>query len=371
MILDGSNGVTFNDASLQGAAASPFGLKNRIINGDMRIDQRNAGASVTVNSASNFFSCDRFACSGTSSAGVYTIQQVSDAPTGFTNSLKITTTTASASIGSSADYLVGQKIEGFNFADMQWGTANAQTVTLSFRVKSSLTGTFSGVLANDAWNRSYVFSYVINAANTWETKTITIAGDTTGTWVGATNGTGLRIFFSMGSGSSYVTTANTWTSGTYETISGATNVISTLSATWQITGVQLEVGSTATPFERRQYGQELVSCQRYYSKSYDVNVAPGSNNSNGLVVVGGSSNTGNNQQVDIRFKVSMRTSPTVTGYYSTGTINTWDYGRNGAAGNTTPTFDLIGENGCRVYASVGAAWVVSNLGGHYTASAEL
>lgn len=324
LIVDGTSGVTFNDSSLQGAAASPYVLKNRIINGAMVIDQRNAGASVTVNSASNSYACDRFLGSGTSSAGVYTMQQVSDAPTGFTNSLKITTTTASASLGSSADYLVGQKIEGFNFADMQWGTANAQTVTLSFRVKSSLTGTFAGVLANSAWDRSYVFTYVISAANTWETKTITIAGDTTGTWVGATNGTGLRIFFSIGSGSSYVTTGNSWVAGTYETVSGATNVISTLSATWQITGVQLEIGTSATPFERRLYNQELANCQRYL---------PAIQNNTGERLVGPALTT-TRCQATYYFQVTPRVAP--TGITATTASNFGTY-IPATAGQPTPT----------------------------------
>ena len=333
MILDGSNGVTFNDASLQGAAASPYVLKNRIINGAMVIDQRNAGASVTVNSASNFFSCDRFLGSGTNSAGVYTIQQVSDAPTGFTNSLKITTTTASASLGSSADYLVGQKIEGFNFADMQWGTANAQTVTLSFRVKSSLTGTFAGVLANAVWDRSYVFTYVINAANTWETKTITIAGDTTGTWVGATNGTGLRMFFSIGSGSSYVTSGNSWVAGTYETVSGATNIISTLNATWQITGVQLEIGTSATPFERRLYNQELANCQRY---AYKIGAL-----STFQVFAGGFAGQTTAAYGVLNMPVTMRAKPTLT---SSGSFRLSDTNTGFSATVSTPDATVMTLN---------------------------
>jgi hypothetical protein len=161
-------------------------------------------------------------------------------------------------------FVIGQAIEGFNTADLDFGKATAKTVTLSFWVRSSLTGTFGGSLTNNASNRSYPFSYTINAANTWEQKSITIAGDTTGTWVGATNGVGLYVYFNLGSGSTYSGTAGAWAGSLLTAPTGATSVVGTNGATFYITGVQLEVGSTATPFERRLYNQELANCQRYY-----------------------------------------------------------------------------------------------------------
>jgi hypothetical protein len=269
MILDGSNGVTFNDASLQGAAASPYVLKNRIINGAMVIDQRNAGASVTVNDSDNLeFPVDRFAGIGTASAGVFTLQQSTTAPIGFVNSIIATVTTQSTPSGTET-YQIQQNIEGLNVADLAWGTANAKTVTISFWVRSSLTGTFGGALRNNALDRSYPYSYTINAANTWEYKTVTITGDTTGTWL-TTNGRGIRVGWSLGSGSSRLGTAGAWNGNNNTGATGQVNLIATNGATFYITGVQLEQNTSATPFERRLYGQELVNCQRYYYRRKSI-----------------------------------------------------------------------------------------------------
>ena len=266
MILDGSNGVTFNDASLQGAAASPYVLKNRIINGDMRIDQRNAGASVTPIDSS--YGLDRWKWE-LSPASKITAQQNAGSvtpPSGFSNYLGITSSSA-YTITSANFFDVYQNIEGFNTSDLMFGTASAKTITISAWVYSSLTGTFGGSLVNSAGNRSYVFSYTINTANTWQQISVTIAGDTTGTWIGATNGLGLAVHFSFGMGSNYTTTAGSWAAGLYLAPTGQTSVVGTNGATFYITGVQLEIGTSATPFERRLYGQELINCQRYFQVS--------------------------------------------------------------------------------------------------------
>ena len=263
LIVDGTTGVTFNDSSLQGAAASPYVLKNRIINGDCRIDQRNNGASVTLTSG-GIFTIDRF--DGVEDTdGAMTAQQDTSAPTGFINSLKFTTTTADGTLGATQWAACRQMIEGTNISDLGWGTANAKTVTLSFWVRSSLTGTFGGALTNGSFNRSYPFTYSISVADTWEYKTITIAGDTSGTW-STTTAIGIRVQFGLGVGSTYSGTAGAWAGAGYLSATGATSVIGTNAATWYVTGVQLEVGSTATPFERRLYGQELALCQRYCLK---------------------------------------------------------------------------------------------------------
>ena len=246
---------------------SPYStFRNRIINGDMRIDQRNAGASVTVTDA---YTLDRWKFTEDTD-GAASVQQVSDAPSGFNNSAKVTVTTADATIGAAQFTLFWQPIEGFNWADLGYGAAGAKTSTLSFWVKSSLTGTFSGALENSAGDRSYIFSYTISAANTWEYKTITIAGDTSGTWVGSTNGIGVKVFFTLTAGTNFQGTPGSW-GATRFGATGTTQLMSTLNATWQITGVQLEVGSVATPFERRPYGTELALCQRYY---FDSGVTP-------------------------------------------------------------------------------------------------
>ena len=239
------------------------GTRNRIINGDMRIDQRNAGAAVTVNLLGQVFATDRWYGFGQSSDGVFTLQRDTDAPSGFQNSLKATVTTADASVGATQGYGIVCRIEGFNTADLGWGTANAQSVMLSFWVRSSLTGSFGAVVKNSAANRTYPFSYTISAANTWEQKTVVIPGDTTGTWL-TNNGVGFSLQFSIGAGSSIQGTANAWAATNYNSASGTINVISTNGATFYITGVQLEPGTVATPFERRSYGQELALCQRYY-----------------------------------------------------------------------------------------------------------
>jgi hypothetical protein len=243
------------------------GFKNRIINGAMVIDQRNAGASVTANN--DVFGVDRFKFVASQSSKL-TVQQNAGSvtpPTGFSNYLGYTSSSA-YSVLSSDFFFITQNIEGFNTADLAWGTANAATVTLSFRVYSSLTGTFGGALRNSASNRSYPFSYTISSANTWTTISVTIAGDTSGTWIGATNGIGLQLALSLGMGSTYNGTAGAWASANYASVTGATSVVGTNGATFYITGVQLEKGSTATSFDYRDYGRELIMCQRYFQLVY-------------------------------------------------------------------------------------------------------
>ena len=260
--FSGTSGLTFPDNSTQATAATGFGFKNRIINGAMVVSQRNGTNSVTINSAAWTYTVDRFCCLGQSADGVYTVAQSSTAPAGFVNSLLVTVTTADSSVGAGQIYTLRQTIEGYNIADLNWGTANAQSATLSFWVRSSVTGTFSGCFNNEG-TASYPFTYTINSANTWEQKTVTVAGPTSGTW-GSTNSNGIRLTWSLGTGSTYSGTANTWNYSTeYFAASSTTNLISTNGATFYITGVQLEKGSTATSFDYRPYGTELALCQRY------------------------------------------------------------------------------------------------------------
>ena len=300
MILDGSNGVTFNDASLQGAAASPYVLKNRIINGAMQINQRAFSGAPPSDTA---YTLDRW--SARQSAGSkFTFAQSSTAPSGYINSLLVTSSSA-YSISSGDYFAVVQPIEGLNISDFAWGTASAKTITLSFQVYSSLTGTFGGALSNSASNRSYPFTYTISSANTWTSISITISGDTSGTWL-TTNGVGVYVYLGLGVGSTYSGTAGSWSGGTYLSATGATSVVGTSGATFYITGVQLEIGSTATPFERRLYGQELVNCQRYYETG-------------GLYAIG-YSNATNGIGGTIPQKATKRASPTGT-WTATADVN--------------------------------------------------
>jgi len=281
------------------------GFKNRIINGAMVIDQRSAGAAVTINTTSNTYTLDRWNAAGATSDGVFTVDQDTTAPTGFTNSLKVTVTTADASIGSNQSYLLTQFIEGFNVADLGWGTASAKTITISFWVQSSVIGTFGGVLNNSANSRNYPFTYAISVANTWEYKTVTIAGDTTGTWL-TDAGRGIGLRFGFGMGSDFLATAGAWT-GTSQIFgaTGQTQLMSTLNATWFITGVQLEVGSTATSFDYRPYGTELALCQRYYYQAIPTN----SNNRYTVACVASSATTAKGF---FTLPVTMRTQPTLS-----------------------------------------------------------
>jgi hypothetical protein len=268
----------------------------------MVIDQRNAGASVTP-TVSTAYTLDRWAYTFTQ-ASKASIQQNAGSvtlPAGFSNYLGLTSLSA-YSVLSTDNFTIGQFIEGYNFSDLAWGTASAKTVTLSFLVYSSLTGTFGGALANSAASRSYPFTYTISSASTWTTVSVTIPGDTTGTWIGGTNGIGLRLWLSVGCGSTFSGTAGAWAGADYRSATGATSVVGTSGATFYITGVQLEQGSVATPFERPLYSKQLADCQRYCyvvpKNTYMGNV--------------GQCYSTTQAQGTINLPVTMRTSPALT-----------------------------------------------------------
>ena len=369
MILDGSNGVTFNDSSLQGAAASPYVLKNRIINGAMVIDQRNAGASITPTDGQ--YTVDRWQC-WVDAASKLTAQQSTTAPTGYKNSLLITSTSA-YSIASANQFSLLQPIEGLNVSDLGWGAAGALTVTLSFWTRSSLTGTFGGWIRNSAGDRSYVFSYTISAANTWEYKTVTIAGDTSGTWL-TTSGVGIYVGFSLGAGSSKVTTAGSWGSTAYYGVTGQQNLVATNGATFYITGVQLEIGTSATPFERRLYGQELINCQRYYEKSYNVGVVPGTNTNIGRCNAGGTAaglTTGFISGNRVYYKVQKRTNATITVYDAVGTSGVCTRFYLGVADTNGQSIAVADESETGWFPYSSGSANASGIGVHWVASSEL
>ena len=336
-------------------------LKNRIINGGMVIDQRNAGASVTQGT-NNLYPVDRFLVVG-SVASKFTAQQSTTVPAGFKNSV-ICTSSSAYSVGVSETFVIAQRIEGFNVADLNWGSANAKTVTLSFWVRSSLTGTFGGAVRNSAADRSYPFSYTISSANTWEQKSVTIAGDTSGTWL-TDNGIGINVIWSLGTGSTLSGTASAWAGASYYSATGATSVVGTNGATFYITGVQLEVGSTATSFDYRPITTELALCQRYYFKTFSQSVAAPSASKLGALFT---YQVSNNASFNARFPVTMRASPTCTPYSMSGTANQCTFSTTNATAGINNEFP--GDSGCLIFSSAGSG-LAADVYVHLIAVAEL
>jgi hypothetical protein len=332
-------------------------MKNRLINGSMSISQGAAGATITPAVTSAYatnYPVDRFQVI-VGAASKLTTAQSSVAATGFNFSTLITSSSA-YTVGAGEVFAIRQNIEGFNTADLGWGAAGAAPVTLSFWVRSSLTGTFGGSLQNSASTRSYPFTYSIAAANTWELKSVTIAGDTTGTWIGATNGIGLRVNFGLGVGSTYSGTAGAWAGSDFDSATGATSVVGTSGATFYLTGVQLERGSTATSFDYRPYGTELQLAQRYFEKiggDATADLAFGTNAQSGQGTIS-----------SVRI-IPKRTSATVT------VVGSWTLtGATGPTVSGTPganTFSII------VVSTItnGTCVVQSSTTAYLTASAEL
>jgi hypothetical protein len=302
-------GKTASLANIGTIADSSLGFRNRLINGGMTVDQR--GSASTPVTTSGSYAVDRFRTDVVTD-GAFSAQQVSDAPAGFINSYKFTTTTADASLSAAQRVWMFQRVEGLNVADFGWGTASASSVTLSFWVKSSLAGTFTASFNNSAGDRAYISTYTISAANTWEQKTISIAGDTSGTWL-KTNGVGLAIHFSLGVGTDFQGSAGSWVAGNVYSTSGAVSVIGTLNATWQVTGVQLEKGSTATSFDYRPYGTELQLAQRYYEIAVTATEYIGC----------GFWNSATSPIIFSNFKVTKRATPTIAYVGTIGNITVY------------------------------------------------
>jgi hypothetical protein len=359
-------------AAILAASGSPgttTGFKNKLINGNMVIDQRNAGASVTP-TVTNQYTLDRWQAQ-LSVTSKYSVQQNAGSitpPVGFTNYLGITSLSA-YSVGSSDYFALRQQIEGYNIADLGWGTANAKTVTLSFWVRSSLTGTFGGYLNDAGDDYCYLFSYSIPTANTWTQISVTIAGPTSGTW-NTTNGQGIKLGFGLGTGSTYTSTAGSWQAGVYVQPTGSVSVVGTSGATFYVTGVQLEVGTTATNFDFRSIGTELQLCQRYYQKSYPYVSLPGATVGNAAIQTSwgtpGSGICGN----AVVFPVSMRTDPTLVIYDTVGNtaaVTVYNFG-------ATPT-DNVGLNTANATSSRMMVRIfgvsAAGMAFMYTVSAEL
>jgi hypothetical protein len=393
IILDGTSGVTTpgvtntgnetvaGNETITGSLSTPntFGFKNRIINGGMVIDQRYAGAAGSAATNTAPYGVDRWQVYGVVNSK-FTYQQNAGSvtpPAGFSNYFGITSSSAYTPAASER-FLVDQNIEGFNWYDMAYGTANAKTSTLSFWVYSSLTGSFGGSLQNYAGTRSYPFSYTISSANTWTQISITIPGDTSGTWVGASNAGSLIVTFSLGCGSNYQGTANAWASANYLQPSGTVNVVGTNGATFYITGVQLEKGSTATSFDYRPYGTELQLCQRYYQKCFSQNYKPANGFSSDGVFFNGtlgwtSYSTTAFRLVATPFAVTMRTAPSMTAYSSAQATSAGNWCRyNGGWSDVTGLSFYVQDNYYSASAtSTGAANQSYLFSGGWTADAEL
>ena len=332
-ITDAAGGNTATINGTTPTADSLQGFRNRLINGGMVIDQRNAGASVTQNTSLQY-AIDRFFIYGTVTSK-FTGQRNAGSvtpPAGFTNYLGITSSSA-YSVLTGDVFGTAQRIEGFNTADLAWGTASAQTVTISFWVRSSLTGTFGGALQNNAQDRSYPFTYTISAANTWEQKTVTIAGDTSGTWT-TDNSIGIGLIFGLGAGSTFSATAGAWGAGNKWTATGAVSVVGTSGATFYLTGVQLEAGAVATPFERRPYGTELALCQRYFTRfSGDGTGTSG--------ITGGFQTSTTNSAFTLQLPVQMRSEPTFT----FASLNVSDFVNFGTAAAASTGVEMSQQSG--------------------------
>lgn len=355
------------------------GFKNRIINGAMMIDQRNAGASVTIGPSLGgaVYTLDRW-FGFASSTRTFTVQRSTLAPAGYINSALLTVG-VSGSPAASEQILFGQNIEGLNVADLGWGTANAQPVAVSFWVRSSITGTYGCAIHNNNGSRCYPTTYTINSANTWEYKTLVIPGDTSGTWL-TTNGIGLNLRFDLGSGSNYNGTADAWTGSFVWRTSSCVNWIANAGATLYFTGVQLEKGTTATSFDYRPYGTELALCQRYYEKSYSQSVVPGTASTPGSILVGAPTTglTGTTGYIIgiAKFTVVKRVAPTtILLYDEAGTVNAVTAQAIGVSSTNGNAFYIGGISDTSFQGGrdgiTGTRTSAQAASFHYTASAEL
>jgi hypothetical protein len=367
----GSNAILYGAASPVGS----MGFRNRLINGGMVFDQRKVGASIAFPAGDGNYCLDRWRLQR-QGAATGTIQRVTTAPTGFTHSLKVTVSSG-ASPSATDFFTVGQIIEGLNCADLAWGTASAVAVTIGFWINSSITGTYAASVYNwGGGSDAYPATFTVNAANTWEFKTVNIPGATAGTW--AVNNTGSIYFrIDLGSGSNFNGTANAWnSSGGFRTSSSA-NLMANTGATLYLTGVQFEAGTftTAPAFERRDIGRELILCQRYFEKTYSQAFAPGDTSGyaggayqGALFTLKGNTAGVNEAGVTWQYKVVKRAVPIITFYAP----------NNGAAGNFTAgsTANAAGINGPIIGDSNSLAYGTAAAGGndcyfHMTAESEL
>ena len=356
MVTDASGNVSFGGT----AAMSSSFLRNRIINGDMRVFQR--GAVATTNAV---YSVDRWAL-GFTSTGTTQLSQSQVFPTGFTDSLIFDVGTADTSIAASEFAFMFQHIEGNNISDLSWGGANAKSVTLSFWVYTTTIGTFCVTLRNAPATLSYIAEYTVSVANTWEYKTVTVPGPTTGTWA-TNNATGLIVGFTVAVGTTFQTTANAWNAGNFLGTSNQVNLLASSANEFRVTGVQLEVGTVATPFERQIYSNQLAQCQRYYGKTFLSGTAPAQNIGVTASLFACSYTVNQPIAVNWKYPATMRTAPTITTYSPDNASANWS-----TQGGSRPTVAVqsIGDQGVSIRGTT-AVLVNASYEIHAAADAEL
>jgi len=365
-IVDAAGG---SSAVLYGVASPPnsMGFRNRIINGEMRIDQRGLAGGANVTTA-NYYGLDRWTVSRNGGAAVigygHGTGLATSSAAGFTDYLSTAVNTAASPAASDFSF-IRQWVEGLNVADLAWGTSAASSITISFYVSASITGTYAASVRNSAGNRSYVSTFSIAVANSWQYVTLTIPGDTSGTWL-KNNEQGLALTFDLGSGSNSNTTAGAWQAGAFSRTSGCVTPVATSGATFYITGVQLEAGTVASPFERRDYGRELMMCQRYYQTTYNGVVAGTVSTSGNLAryLDGTTAYASHSGQ----FPVAMRATPTMAVYNpNTGAVSSMA----ADASNPAAVATALGPTGYRLYVNNVSVGVSVGLSAHYTANSEL
>jgi hypothetical protein len=376
MAIDKVVSASITDSSVTSAKVASGVLqpnfRNIIINGDMNISQRaTSTSSITGN---GYHTIDRYTTSA-SSVGTWTQSQSTTVPSGqgFASSLKMDCTTANGSLSSGSNLLIQQKIEGQNLQYIKKGTSSAESLTLSFWVRSNKTGTYIAELFDEDNTRQYSQSYTISSADTWEKKTITYAGDTTGT-LGNDNAQSMRVNFWLSAGSNFTSGSlgTSWSANSNGIRAvGQVNLADSTDNEWYITGIQLEVGTSASDFEFLPRDVNTTRCQRYYQKSYDLGTAPGTATDSGAGWNGSSGDSGGNAAFIPPFKTTMRAAPTVTGYARDGTSGEGSYFRNGASGNGTLAAHMYGQNSVSIYVGTGSAWSTSTIAAHYVLSAEL
>jgi len=342
--------------------------RNMVINGAMQVSQRGTSeASLAYTSYGYYKAPDRFRAS--IEVGTWTVSQSSEAPEGFANSYKFDCTALDASPTAAYATQLVCRIEAQDLQNLKYGTSNAETVTLSFWVRSAKTGTYIVELQHGETSISNSIAYTISVADTWEKKELSFSGYVT-TAINDDNGTGLYVNFWLVAGSDYTSgtlASNTWQSTAANKAVGQVNLADSTSNDWHITGVQMEVGSVATPFEHKTFGQELAACQRYYEKSYNQGTDPATATTSGAWMwrhtdAGAGINT-------VTFQTTKRTTPTVVSYgRASGTSGKITNMSGGASDVATNAMNTGTGSVCWNWTSTGSETYVE---AHWTADAEL